>query len=93
MIFGKLLAVIAVWFVALQVWDLGTLKVLRAIRSVMGVVRLLAGGAIGLCALLLLYVWLPPSAASAFSWMAIGTFVAALAAEFLIGEDLRARMR
>lgn len=93
MIFAELFAVIVLWFAGLQVWDIATFHLAPALRTLRGALRLLAGCALAFGALALLYVWLPDYAMSAFSWLAICTFLAALAAEFLIGEDLRAKIR
>ena len=91
-VFLKLLAVIALWFAALQIWDIATLQVLRAVRTIGGALRFVAGCVIGLAALAALYVLLPVPAAT-FSSLAIVTFIAALVAEFLIGDDARGALR
>ena len=93
LIFVRLLGVIAIWFFALQVWDIATLQALRVIRSIGGLARFAAGCAIGLGALVLLYATIPDAESATFSMLAIGTFVAALAAEFLVGDDLRGLLR
>lgn len=92
MIFVKLVGVIVIWFAALQVWDIARLQILRVVRSFGGVLRFLGGCALGLSALIALYLWVPVTAAT-FSWLAIATFLAALVAEFLIGDDIRRGLR
>lgn len=89
----KLLAVTIIWFFALQVWDVATLQLLRVVRSAGGVARFLGGCTIGLAALILLYTTVPSLASEAFSTLAIATFLAALIAEFLIGDDVRSLFR
>lgn len=91
-VFFKLLAVIALWFAALQIWDIATLQMRSTLRSVVGALRFAAGCAIGFAALAALYVLLPVPAAT-FSSLAILTFIAALIAEFLIGDDVRGAVR
>jgi hypothetical protein len=93
LIFAKLLAVIAVWFCALQVWDIATLHFTDLLRSPAAVLRFLAGCVLAFGALVLLYVAVPFSAPGLFSAIAIATFVGALLAEFLIGDDLRSALR
>ncbi len=93
MIFVKLLAVIAMWFAALQVWDIATFQFAQVLRTPIGALRFIGGCVLGFCALGLLYASLPIFAVSAFSWVAICTFLGALAAEFLVGEELRVRIR
>jgi hypothetical protein len=80
-------AVIAIWLLALQVWNITTLT--RSLATIQGFLRLLAGAAIGFGALLLLYAALPAGVEDAFSLLSIVTFVTALAVEFTIGDDLR----
>lgn len=92
MIAAKLIGVIALWFGALQVWDIATLQLLRVIRSMRGLLRFLAGCAIGLAALAVLYFFVPVTAAT-FSSLAIATFIGALLTEFLIGDDVRHAVR
>ena len=93
MIFGELLAVIFVWLLALQVWDIATLHVRAVVSSLSGAARFIGGCVIGLGALTLLYLTLPLTAMNAFSYLAIATFIAALATEFLIGDDIRNLVR
>ena len=93
MIFGELLAVILVWLAALQVWDIATLHTRAVVSSFSGAARFISGCIIGLGALTLLYLALPLSALSAFSYLGIATFIAALAAEFLVGDDIRSLVR
>lgn len=80
-------AVIAIWLVALQVWNITTLT--RSLTTVQGFLRLLGGAVIGFAALLLLYAALPAGVEDGFSLLSIVTFVTALAVEFTIGDDLR----
>lgn len=87
MIFGELLAVIVLWFFALQIWDIPRLT--RNSLSIRGALRFIAGGVVAICAIVLLYVILPASVYDALSALAISTFLAALAAEFIVGEDVR----
>lgn len=87
MIAAVLAAAIAVWFVALQIWNITTL--LRALPSIDGFLRLFGGAAVALLALALLYAGLYAAGSDAFSTLSIVTFLAALAVEFLIGDDVR----
>ena len=93
MIFAKLLAVIGLWFCALQIWDIASMHFANFVRSPGTIVRFFAGCVIAFGALTLLYFWVPFSAAGPYSWIAIATFIAALAAEFLIGDDVRLALR
>lgn len=82
-----LVAVIAVWVCALQIWNITTLT--RSLSTVRGWARLLGGALVGLLALSMLYVSLPAWANDAFSFLSILTFLTALAVEFIVGDDLR----
>lgn len=53
--------------------------------------RALAGALFVVAALVLLHISFPRLTQHEFSLFAIGTFLAALAADFLIGDDIRKR--
>lgn len=89
-LFGKLIAVIILWLIALMFWGASTFS-LRAFANATGVLRLLCGAVVALGALYLLDRTLPEWDLQYFSYFAIGTFLAALVAEFAIGEDVRGR--
>lgn len=89
MIFLRLCAVIVLWFVALLFWNLSALRP-RTLFSLTGLARLIIGCVFVFAALLLLYESFPNLGQSEVSYFSIGSFLAALAAEFIIGEDVRA---
>jgi hypothetical protein len=78
------------WFLGLLLWNLSGTRMRRAF-SLAAVVRALAGAVFVVSALVLLYVSFPDMTQREFSVYAIGTFLAALAADFLIGDDIRKR--
>jgi hypothetical protein len=80
-------AVIVVWTLALQIWDIATLT--RSLFTLRGMLRLIAGAIVAFGALLLLYVSLPAAPGEVFSYLSIATFITALIVEFIIGDDLR----
>jgi hypothetical protein len=84
---GEIAAVIALWFVALHIWNLPTL--LAALRTLRGVFRFTCGGVFALAALALLAFGLPEVARDAFSSIAIVTFLTGLGVEIIVGDDLR----
>jgi hypothetical protein len=84
---GVLAAVILVWFLALQIWDVATLG--RSLLTFGGILRLLGGASLALAALALLYAGLYAAGSDAFSVLSIVTFLTALVVEFLIGDDVR----
>lgn len=88
MIFLRLAAVIVLWFVALLFWNLSALRP-RTLFSFAGLARLIAGAVFVFGALLLLYESFPELPQSEMSLLAIGSFLAALVADFIVGEDIR----
>lgn len=86
-----MLAVIALWFVALVFWNLGAVRS-RFSVSPLGCLRFTAGTVFVLSALVLLYESFPYLTQQEFSYFAIGTFIAALIADFLVGDDIRRRL-
>jgi RsiW-degrading membrane proteinase PrsW (M82 family) len=87
--FLRLTAVIVLWFIALLFWNLSALRP-RTLFSLAGLARLFIGAVFVLAALLLLYESFPDLRQTEMSYFAIGSFLAALVADFIIGEDVRA---
>lgn len=87
MIFGVLFASVLLWFLALQIWNIPTLA--RSLPTARGLLRAVVGAMAAFLALGLLYEGLPDAVLDAFSGLSIVTFLAALAAEFLIGDEVR----
>lgn len=87
MIVISLAAVIVVWIVALQIWDITTLT--RSLGTLRGILRLFGGMLAGFAALALLYFALPLGSDETFSYLSIATFLTALAVEFIVGDDVR----
>lgn len=87
MIAVSIAAVIVVWTLALQIWDITTLT--SSLLTFRGMLRLIGGAIAGFGALVLLYVSLPAPVGEAFSYLSIVTFITALVVEFIIGDDLR----
>lgn len=89
MTFLRLCAVIVLWFIALLFWNLSALRP-RMLFSPTGLARLIIGSVFVFAALLLLYESFPDLRRSEMSYFAIGSFLAALVADYVIGEDVRA---
>lgn len=89
MTFLRLCAVIVLWFIALLLWNLSALRP-GTLFSLTGLARLIIGSLFVFAALLLLYESFPDLRQTELSYFAIGSFLAALAADFIIGEDVRA---
>ena len=103
--FPRLVGVTLFWVIALTVWDVGRhspMELPRAIaractsvaRFVRGLLRFTVGLTAAFFALAVLTSTLPPGeSAGLFSAYAIGTFLAALAVDALIGDALRGIVR
>jgi hypothetical protein len=93
--FSRLIGVTLCWVVALAVWDIGHYAPARALRSLSlaGAMRFVVGLGAAFVALLLLIDAFPPGEEGLFSAYAIGTFLAALAVDLLIGDALRSIAR
>ena len=78
---------ILIWFLALQIWNPTTLT--RSLLTLRGLLRLIAGALVAFLALALLYIGLHDSSDRVISILAIATFLTALTAEYLVGDDLR----
>lgn len=89
MTFVRLAAVIVLWFIALLFWNLSALRP-KTLFSFTGLARLVIGAVFVFAALLLLYESFPNLRQTELSYFAIGSFLAALLADFIIGEDVRA---
>jgi hypothetical protein len=87
-IFLLLIGVIVLWFLALLFWNVSTLKP-GTFFSITGLLRLTGGAIFVIAALLLLYLSFPGLPQSEMSWFAIGSFLVALIADFMIGDDIR----
>jgi hypothetical protein len=86
--FLLLIAVIVLWFLALLFWNVSALKP-ATFFSIAGLLRLIAGAIFVIAALALLYMSFPGLHQGEMSWFAIGSFLVALIADFIIGEDIR----
>lgn len=86
------MAVILLWFVGLLLWSPSSGRQ-RGGSSSARFASAIAGGIFVAAALVLLYLCFPRMTQNEFSFFAIATFLAALAAEFLIGDDLRRLLR
>jgi hypothetical protein len=84
--------VIALWFFGLLFLNLSGAR-LRTTVSPGGIARSVAGAIFVVAALTLLYASFPEMTQREFSAYAIATFLVALAADFLIGDDIRKRLR
>lgn len=103
--FPRLIGVTLCWVIALTVWDIGRQSPLAlphaiaraftsAARLAAGLLRFAVGLAAAFLALAVLTGTLPPGeSAGVFSAYAIGTFLAALAVDMLIGDALRGLVR
>ncbi|MGZ3496005.1 MAG: hypothetical protein ACXWNK_19295 [Vulcanimicrobiaceae bacterium] len=103
--FPRLVGVTLFWVIALTVWDIGRhspMQIPRAIaracssaaRFLAGLLRFTIGLLAAFLALAVLTSTLPPGeSAGIFSAYAIGTFLAALAVDVLIGDALRGIVR
>jgi hypothetical protein len=78
------------WFLGLLFWNLSATRGRYGV-SATGIVRAFGGAVFIVSALVLLYMSFPEMTQHEFSLYAIGTFLAALAADFLIGDDIRKR--
>lgn len=92
MTFLRLAGVIVLWFLALLLWNVSALR-FRTLISIAGLARLLAGAAFMLAALYVLSTGFPQLRGNDLSVFAIGSFLAALVADFIIGDDLRSLLR
>jgi len=72
-------------------WNLSGRRSQRTF-SLAGVTRAIAGAVFVIAALVLLYASFPEMTQREFSLYAIGTFLTALVADFLIGDDIRKRL-
>lgn len=92
MSFLLLIAIIALWFIGLVFWNVSALRV-RTFLSFTGMLRFIVGAIFILGALALLYLSFPGLRQGEMSWFAIGSFLIALIADFMIGDDIRALFR
>lgn len=94
---GELAGVIALWFIALRVWNVGAASPAQAARGlykgltptrvILGLSRLLGGSALAVLALLVLFSVIAPVTLSDLSALAITTLITALAADYLLGSS------
>lgn len=92
MSFLLLIAVIALWFAGLVLWDVSGWRA-RTFLSLTGILRFIVGAMFIFGALVLLYLSFPGMRQGEMSWFAIGSFLIALIADFMIGDDIRALFR